>query len=209
MCEYNFLCDSLQMKEYNKLLWFDFQETLRSEGLWSLILNRALMPPSWMSNWTYLTWCEGLWLDLKLNWRKIPTLIWKSRNELDFLGSKGALLDLEMTLYFGSINRVFLSKFLSSFFFFFFIWETSIYRQLNSIWFGIFSQHLLRVNYEFNFVFHLIRAFHMSFFFQVPMLPHDFLHLMLSRSLISFADHPCHQLGINLIMNNQTTMNTS
>ena len=118
MCEYNFLCDSLQMKEYNKLLWFDLQETLWSEGLWSLILNRAFMPPSWMSNWTYLIWCEGLWLDLKLNWRKIPTLIWKSRNELDFWGSKGALLDLEMTLYFGSINRVFLSKFLSSFFFF-------------------------------------------------------------------------------------------
>ena len=158
MCEYNFLCDSLQMKEYNKLLWFDLQETLWSEGLWSLILNRAFMPPSWMSNWTYLIWCEGLWLDLKLNWRKIPTLIRRIRNEPWFWESKGALLDLEMTLYFGRVSVGF-------FFPSFLIWETSIYRQLNSIWFGIVSQHLLRINYEFNLVFHLIRTFHIGFFF--------------------------------------------
>ena len=69
-----------------------------------------------MSSWTYLIWCEGRWFDLDLNWRKIPTLILKSRNELGFLGSKDALLDLEMTLYFDSVNRVFLSKFLSPIF---------------------------------------------------------------------------------------------
>ena len=109
MCEYNPLCDSLQMKEYNKILWFNLQETLRSEGLWNLILNCALMSPSWMSSWTYLIWCESRWLDLDWNWRKIPTLIWKIRNELDFWGSKGALLDLEMTLYFGKVSVGFFS----------------------------------------------------------------------------------------------------
>ena len=58
---------------------------------------------------------EGRWLDLELNWRKISTLIWRSRNEPWFWGSKGALLDLEMSLYFGSVSRVFLSKFLHFF----------------------------------------------------------------------------------------------
>ena len=109
MCEYNSLCDSLQMKECNKLLWFNLQDTLRSEGLWSLILNHALMSSSWMSSWTYLIWCEGRWLDLDLNWRKIPILILKSRNELGFLGSKDALLDLEMTLYFDKVSIGFFS----------------------------------------------------------------------------------------------------
>ena len=126
--------------------------------LWSLILNCALMALSWM----YLIWCEGRWLDLNLNWKKIPILIWKSRNELDFWGSKGALLDLEMTLYFDRVSVEFFSL---SFCLLFLIWEAFIYKQLNSIWFEIFSQHLLRVNYEFNLIFHLIRTFYISLFF--------------------------------------------
>ena len=105
---------------------------------------------------------ECRWFDLDLNWRKTPTLIWRSRNEVDFWGSKGALLDLEMTLYFDRMSVGFFSL---NFCHIFLIWEASIYKQPNSIWFWIFFQHLLRVNYEFNLVFHLIRAFHMSLFF--------------------------------------------
>ena len=65
------------------------------------------------------------------------------------------------SLFWQSVSRVFLSLFLCPFL----IWEASICRQLNSVWFWIFSQHLLRVNYEFNLAFHLIRTFHMSLFF--------------------------------------------
>ena len=55
---------------------------------------------------------EGRWFNLEPNWRKISTLIWRSRKELWFWGSKGALLDLEMTLYFGRVPvGFFLSKF--------------------------------------------------------------------------------------------------
>ena len=53
--------------------------------------------------------------------------------------------------------------------------------------------------YEFNLVFHLIKTFHIGVFLLT--LPYDFLHLMLLRGLISFADHPHHQLEINLIAN--------
>ena len=52
---------------------------------------------------------EDHWLDLELNWRKISTLIWRSRNESWFWGSKDALLDLEMTLYFGRVSVGFFS----------------------------------------------------------------------------------------------------
>ena len=52
---------------------------------------------------------KGCWLHLKLNWRKISTLIWRSRNEPWFWGSKGAFLDLEMTLYFGRVSVGFFS----------------------------------------------------------------------------------------------------
>ena len=118
------------MKEYNKLLWFDLQETLQSEGLWSLILNCSLMSPSWMTSWMYLIWCNGCWLDLDFNGRKIPTLIWRSRNELDFWGSNDALLDLEMSLYFYKISIGFFSL---NFCLPFLIWKPSIYRKLNDL----------------------------------------------------------------------------
>ena len=151
------------------------------------------MSPSWISSRTYLIWCKGRWLDLDLNWRKIHTLIWKCRNELDFWGSKCALLDLEMTLYFGRVSVGFF--YLS--FCHLLIWEVSIYRQLNSIQFGIFSQHLLRINYEFGLSFNKnfpYRSFLLT-------LPYGFLHFTLPRGLISFADRPYHQLEINLITN--------
>ena len=118
------------MKEYNKLLWFDLQETLQSEGLWSLILNCSLMSLSWMTSWMYLIWCNGCWLDLDLNWRKISTLIWRSRNELDFWGSNDALLDLEMSLYFYKISIGFFSL---NFCLPFLIWKPSIYWKLNDL----------------------------------------------------------------------------
>ena len=63
----------------------------------------------WLDVFEFWFDVEGRWLDLDLNWRKIPTLIWGSRNELDFWGSKGALLDLEMTLYFDRMSIVFFS----------------------------------------------------------------------------------------------------
>ena len=67
------------------------------------------------------------------------------------------------TLFWQNISRVFLSLFVSHFL----IWEVSIYRKFNSIWFEIFSQHLLKFNYELwiNFGFPLIRTIHMSLFF--------------------------------------------
>ena len=89
---------------------------------------------------------QGRWLDLELNWRKISTLIWRNRNEPWFWGSKDVFLDLEMTLYFGSVRRVFLSKFL-----FLFSYEKPLFIG-DSMIFNLeffFSQHLLRVNYKF------------------------------------------------------------
>ena len=52
---------------------------------------------------------KGRWLDLELNWRKISTFIWKSRNEPWFWGRKGVFLDLEMTLYFDRVSVGFFS----------------------------------------------------------------------------------------------------
>ena len=72
---------------------------------------------------------KGRWLNLELNWRKISTLIWRSRHESWFWGSNGALLDLEMTLYFGRVSVGFFSLSFSLFF----IWEAFIYRQLNGL----------------------------------------------------------------------------
>ena len=149
------------MKEYNKtlLIW-----SPRNFMIWRVMkLDLELYfdvskLDVWLDVFEFWFGVEGRWLDLELNWRKIPTLIRRIRNEPWFWESKGALLDLEMTLYFGRVSVGFFSPS-------FLIWETSIYRQLNSIWFGIVSQHLLRINYEFNLVFHLIRTFHIGFFF--------------------------------------------
>ena len=67
----------------------------------------------WLNELEFWFEVEGHWLDLELNWRKISTLIWRSRNEPWFWGSTGALLDLEMTLYFGRVSVGFsFSKFL-------------------------------------------------------------------------------------------------
>ena len=83
----------------------------------------------WLDIFDFWFVVEGRWFDLELNWRKLLALIWRSRNKPWFWGSKGALLDLEMTLYFGRVLvGFFLSKFLH-----FLIWEAFIYRQLNGI----------------------------------------------------------------------------
>ena len=102
----------------------------------------------WLNELEFWFEVEGHWLDLELNWRKISTLIWRSRNEPCFWGSKNALLDLEMILYFG-------------------------------------------ISFNKNFPY---RSFLLT-------LPYSFLHLMLPRGLISFANHPRHRLEINLITN--------
>ena len=116
----------------------------------------------WLDVFEFWFEVESRWFDLELKWRKIPILIWRSRNKPWFWGSKGALSNLEMTLYFG---RMLVGFFSLCFCLPFLIWQASIYMKLNSIWFRIFFQHLLRVNYEFNLVFHLIRTFYMSLFF--------------------------------------------
>ena len=105
---------------------------------------------------------EGHWPDLKLNWRKISTLIWRSRNEPWFWESKGALLDLEITLYFGRVSVEFFSLSFSPF--------SSYVKPLfigNSIIFNLeFSLSIYwELNYEFNLVFHLIRTFYIGLFF--------------------------------------------
>ena len=91
MCEYNPLYDSLQWKNTIKVLWFNLQVTLWSQGLWSLILNRTLMSPSWMCDWMYLSF------DLKLravglisNLIEGKSLFWFEEVEksLDFEGAK-------------------------------------------------------------------------------------------------------------------------
>ena len=100
----------------------------------------------WLDVFEFWFEVEGRWLDLKLNWRKIFTLIWRSRNETWFWGSKGALFDLETTLYFGRVSVGFSSLSFS----FFFSYEKPLFIS-DSIVFNLkfFPQHLLRVNYKF------------------------------------------------------------
>ena len=120
---------------------------------------------------------EGCWLDLEQNWRKIPSYF--------DLREQGCPLDLDMTLYFGSVSSVFLSLFLCLIF----SYEMSLFIG-NSIAFDLeFSLNIyweLIMNYEFNLVVHFIRIFHMSLFFLK--LSHGFLYLMLPHGLISFVD---------------------
>ena len=120
------------IKEYNKtpLIWsprnFMIQRAMKLD-LESYFDVSEL--DVWLDVFEFWFVVESRWLDLELNWRKLPALIWRSRNEPWFWGSKGALLDLEMTLYFGRVLvGFFLFKFLH-----FLIWEAFIYRQLNSI----------------------------------------------------------------------------
>ena len=81
ICEYNPLYESLQWKSTINSSDSISKKLYDPKGLWGLILNRALMSPSWMNSWTCLIWCEGRWLNLKMNQRRIPTLTWRSRNK--------------------------------------------------------------------------------------------------------------------------------
>ena len=114
-----------------------------------------------------------------------------------------ALLDLEMTLYFGSVSVGFFSISFSPF-----SYEESLFIS-NLIVFNLeFSLSIyweLITNFEFKFKFDL--NFGLAFNKNIPYdsflltLPYGFLHLMLPCGLISLADHPHHQLEINLITN--------
>ena len=114
-----------------------------------------------------------------------------------------ALLDLEMTLYFGSVSVGFFSISFSPF-----SYEKPLFIS-NLIVFNLeFSLSIyweLITNFEFKFKFDL--NFGLAFNKNIPYdsflltLPYGFLHLMLPCGLISLADHPHHQLEINLITN--------
>ena len=100
------------MKEYNKT------PLIRSPSNFTIRMAMKLDLESyfdvskldvWLDVLEFWFEVEGRWLDLELNWRKISTLIWRSRNEPWFWGSKGALLDLETTLYFGRVSVEFFS----------------------------------------------------------------------------------------------------
>ena len=123
------------MKEYNKFLWFNLQETLRFEGAMKLdlescfdvyklnVLDLMRGPLAWSR--TRLK--ENPHFDLKkYEWALI---------------NNGILVNFrDDSLFWRSVSSVFSLSVLH-----FLIWEISIYRHLNSIQFGIFSQHLLRV----------------------------------------------------------------
>ena len=107
------------MKEYNKT------SLIRSPSNFTIWIAMKLDLESyfdvskldvWLDVLEFWFEVEGRWLDLKLNWRKISTLIWRSRNEPWFWGSKDALLDLEMTLHFGKVSIGFFSLSFSHFF---------------------------------------------------------------------------------------------
>ena len=106
-------------------------------------------------------WFDAMAVGLISNWIKRESPLWfeKVGISLDEQWNSCELRD--DSLFWQSVSVVFSL----SVYPLFLIWDASIYWQFNNIWFGIFSQHLLRVNYEFNLVFHLIRAFHMSLFF--------------------------------------------
>ena len=100
------------IKEYNKtpLIWsprnFMIQRAMKLD-LESYFDVSEL--DVWLDVFEFWFVVESRWLDLELNWRKLLALIWRSRNEPWFWGSKGAFLDLEMTLYFGRVSVGFFS----------------------------------------------------------------------------------------------------
>ena len=104
------------MKEYNKTPLIQSPSNFTIRRVMKLDLESYFDVSKldvWLNVLEFWFEVEGRWLDLKLNWRKISTLIWRSRNEPCFWGSKGALLDLKITLYFGRVSvGFFLSKFL-------------------------------------------------------------------------------------------------
>ena len=153
------------MKEYNKtpLIWspsnFTIRRTMKLDLESYFDVSKL---DAWLDVLEFWFEVEGHWPDLELNWRKISTLIWRSRNEPWFWESKGALLDLEITLYFGWVSVEFFSLSFSPF--------SSYVKPLfigNSIVLNLeFSLNIYwELNYEFNLVFHLIRTFHIDFFF--------------------------------------------
>ena len=75
------------MKEYNKipLIRSPKKFTIRRAMKLDLELYFDISKLDvWLDVFEFWFKVEGHWLDLDLNWRKIPTLIWKSGNELDF-----------------------------------------------------------------------------------------------------------------------------
>ena len=104
------------MKEYNKTPLIRSPSNFTIRKVMKLDLESYFDVSKldvWLNVLEFWFEVEGCWLDLELNWRKISTFIWRSRNEPCFWGSKGALLDLKMTLYFGRVSVGFsLSKFL-------------------------------------------------------------------------------------------------
>ena len=118
----------------------------------------------WLDVFEFWFGVEGRWLDLELNWRKLLALIWRSRNKPWFWWSKGALLDLEMTLYFGRVLVGFFSPSFS-----FFSYEKSLFIG-NSIIFNLeFSLNIyweLITNFEFKYKFDL--NFGLSFNKNIP-----------------------------------------
>ena len=67
ICEYNPLYEFLQWKSTINSSDSISKKRYDSKGLWSLILNRALMSSSWMNIWTCLIWYEGRRLNLELD----------------------------------------------------------------------------------------------------------------------------------------------
>ena len=106
-------------------------------------------------------------------------------------------------LFWQNVSRVFLSKFLS-----FFSYEKPLFIGNSTVFNLKFSLNIyweLITNFEFKFKFDL--NFGLAFNKNIPYdsflltLSYGFLHLMLPCGLISLADHPHHQLEINLITN--------
>ena len=118
------------MKEYNKTPLIRSPSNFKIRMAMKLDLESYFDVSKldmWLDVFKFWFEVECRWFDLDL--RKIPTLIWRSRNELNFWGSKGALLDLEMTLYFDRMLIVFFSLNFSIFL----IWKASIYKKLNDL----------------------------------------------------------------------------
>ena len=106
-------------------------------------------------------WFDAMVIGLISNWIKRESPLWFEEIGISLDEQWNSCELRDDSLFWQSVSVVFSL----SVYPLFLIWDASIYWQFNNIWFGIFSQHLLRVNYEFNLVFHLIRAFHMSLFF--------------------------------------------
>ena len=132
------------VKEYNKISLIRFP---RNFTIWRAMKFdlESCLDVSELDVWLDVFDLKSRAVDLisnKIEGKSLTTLIWRSSNDLDFDREQGCYFGpRDDSLFWQSVSRVFLSLFLCLFL----IWETSIYRQLNSIWFGIFSQLLLRI----------------------------------------------------------------